>query len=150
MNDFSFFSPTGDELQGTLETMQGAASVRFETPDRLFSHTGANTEFHNGRKTNEIQGVPLFVDASGEEWLLHHLIPQDEPLTTATIDLLNHEYHIGMALETARNLKSAVSTIAGNYVAPALASLPDRSDEHTSELQSLMRISYPGFCSKKK
>src|SRR3546814_2534627 len=54
-----------------------------------------------------------------------HLIPQDEPLTTATIDLLNHEYHIGMALETARNLKSAVSTIAGNYVAPALASLPD-------------------------
>src|SRR3546814_17626036 len=94
MNDFSFFSPTGDELQGTLETMQGAASVRFETPDRLFSHTGANTEFHNGMKTNEIQGVPLFVDASGEEWLLHHLIPQDEPLTTAKIDLLNHEYHI--------------------------------------------------------
>src|SRR3546814_4341180 len=42
-----------------------------------------------------------------------------------SIDLLNHEYHIGMALETARNLKSAVSTIAGNYVAPALASLPD-------------------------
>src|SRR3546814_9848965 len=118
-------------------------------------------------KTNEIQGVPLFVDASGEEWLLHHLIPQDEPLTTATIDLLNHEYHIGMALETARNLKSAVSTIAGNYVAPALASLPDairdleqsysaakalsinaieRSEEHTSELQSLMRISYAVFC----
>src|SRR3546814_16281199 len=110
--------------------MQGAASVRFETPDRLFSHTGANTEFHNVRKTNEIQVVPLFVDASGEEWLLHHLIPQDEPLTTATIDLLNHEYHIGMALETARNLKSAVITIAGNYVAPAPASLP-RSDERS-------------------
>src|SRR3546814_5012720 len=26
----------------------------------------------------------------------------------------------------------------------------DRSEEHTSELQSLMRISYAGFCSKKK
>src|SRR3546814_2400276 len=26
----------------------------------------------------------------------------------------------------------------------------DRSDEHTSELQSLMRISYAVFCSKKK
>src|SRR3546814_8908773 len=26
----------------------------------------------------------------------------------------------------------------------------DRSDEHTSELQSLMRISYPVFCLKKK
>src|SRR3546814_4974650 len=27
---------------------------------------------------------------------------------------------------------------------------PFRSEEHTSELQSLMRISYPVFCSKKK
>src|SRR3546814_2405589 len=27
---------------------------------------------------------------------------------------------------------------------------PERSEEHTSELQSLMRISYAVFCSKKK
>src|SRR3546814_5655794 len=27
---------------------------------------------------------------------------------------------------------------------------PSRSEEHTSELQSLMRISYAGFCLKKK
>src|SRR3546814_15613319 len=100
MNDFSFFSPTGDELQGTLETMQGAASVRFETPDRLFSHTGANTEFHNGMKTNEIQGVPLFVDASGEAWLLHHILPKDAPLTPRTIDLPNHQYTNGLGPHT--------------------------------------------------
>src|SRR3546814_16178753 len=110
MNDFSFFSPTGDELQGTLETMQGAASVRFETPDRLFSHTGANTEFHNGMKTHEIQGVPLFVDASGEEWLLHHHLPQDEPLPTATIALLNHEYPTAIAPETARTPHTPMQT----------------------------------------
>src|SRR3546814_10343602 len=30
------------------------------------------------------------------------------------------------------------------------ASLPARSEEHTSELQSLMRISYAVFCLKKK
>src|SRR3546814_5245739 len=30
------------------------------------------------------------------------------------------------------------------------ASLPPRSEEHTSELQSLMRISYAVFCLKKK
>src|SRR3546814_2970494 len=29
-------------------------------------------------------------------------------------------------------------------------SAPARSEEHTSELQSLMRISYAGFCLKKK
>src|SRR3546814_10041878 len=28
--------------------------------------------------------------------------------------------------------------------------MPERSEEHTSELQSIMRISYSGFCFKKK
>src|SRR3546814_3032553 len=32
----------------------------------------------------------------------------------------------------------------------AVETLPDRSEEHTSELQSLMRISYAVFCLKKK
>src|SRR3546814_3916835 len=34
--------------------------------------------------------------------------------------------------------------------APAAAESPERSEEHTSELQSLMRISYAVFCLKKK
>src|SRR3546814_5726947 len=33
---------------------------------------------------------------------------------------------------------------------PANRRLPHRSEEHTSELQSLMRISYAVFCLKKK
>src|SRR3546814_5664302 len=33
---------------------------------------------------------------------------------------------------------------------PIFSSLSDRSEEHTSELQSLMRISYAVFCLKKK
>src|SRR3546814_7891079 len=36
---------------------------------------------------------------------------------------------------------------AEHLLGPAL---PDRSEEHTSELQSLMRISYAVFCLKKK
>src|SRR3546814_3584832 len=35
-------------------------------------------------------------------------------------------------------------------VSPAELSGTERSEEHTSELQSLMRISYAVFCSKKK
>src|SRR3546814_1266696 len=35
-------------------------------------------------------------------------------------------------------------------VSPELSSLGIRSEEHTSELQSLMRISYAVFCLKKK
>src|SRR3546814_6374917 len=34
--------------------------------------------------------------------------------------------------------------------ASATSLIPDRSEEHTSELQSLMRISYAVFCLKKK
>src|SRR3546814_5860964 len=34
--------------------------------------------------------------------------------------------------------------------APASRRIPNRSEEHTSELQSLMRISYAVFCLKKK
>src|SRR3546814_6637466 len=40
------------------------------------------------------------------------------------------------------------TTIAGETVIADLQS--DRSEEHTSELQSLMRISYAVFCLKKK
>src|SRR3546814_8355832 len=36
------------------------------------------------------------------------------------------------------------------YTGSPGASLPLRSEEHTSELQSLMRISYAVFCLKKK
>src|SRR3546814_295985 len=35
------------------------------------------------------------------------------------------------------------------YAAEAQYSLPSRSEEHTSELQSLIRLSYAVFCSKK-
>src|SRR3546814_4698633 len=41
------------------------------------------------------------------------------------------------------------STAAGRNAAPATF-VPCRSEEHTSELQSLMRISYAVFCLKKK
>src|SRR3546814_2147027 len=37
-----------------------------------------------------------------------------------------------------------------NFPAGYMGSVLDRSEEHTSELQSLMRISYAVFCLKKK
>src|SRR3546814_2856564 len=40
------------------------------------------------------------------------------------------------------------STVSDAILQPV--SLPNRSEEHTSELQSLMRISYAVFCLKKK
>src|SRR3546814_8305919 len=71
----------------------------------------------------------------------------------------------GLALVVARDAASAQPSLGG-YALPQRANytfaifclpleapttyLPDRSEEHTSELQSLMRISYAVFCLKKK
>src|SRR3546814_4890284 len=49
------------------------------------------------------------------------------------------------ALRTARSFDLRIIETA-----PALVPLTIRSEEHTSELQSLMRISYAVFCLKKK
>src|SRR3546814_3586103 len=38
---------------------------------------------------------------------------------------------------------------AGRQSGTAVVPLPDRSEEHTSELQSLLRSSYAAFCFKK-
>src|SRR3546814_2901067 len=44
----------------------------------------------------------------------------------------------------------ALGLLALSSAVPAPAAAQDRSEEHTSELQSLMRISYAVFCLKKK
>src|SRR3546814_3656850 len=46
-------------------------------------------------------------------------------------------------------LRGGVTDLQGRYNLNNLA-VTDRSEEHTSELQSLMRISYAVFCLKKK
>src|SRR3546814_2264178 len=45
-------------------------------------------------------------------------------------------------------LADLIDVLSKQDAAPGLP--PDRSEEHTSELQSLMRISYAVFCLKKK
>src|SRR3546814_8509580 len=69
----------------------------------------------------------------------------DLPLLVADSDYIFERLWLRLALNT----PGSVLTIEGR---PVLAHLPDhtRSEEHTSELQSLMRISYAVFCLKKK
>src|SRR3546814_5117508 len=45
---------------------------------------------------------------------------------------------------------SAPAVDAAGATVDEYGAIPVRSEEHTSELQSLMRISYAGFCWKKK
>src|SRR3546814_4435677 len=46
--------------------------------------------------------------------------------------------------------RSVHSSAGGGGASRRPARLPERSEEHTSELQSLMRISYAVFCLEKK
>src|SRR3546814_5800927 len=53
-----------------------------------------------------------------------------------------------VALETIDGVKRV--KVVGNDAQLMMGKTPARSEEHTSELQSLMRISYAVFCLKKK
>src|SRR3546814_8563149 len=50
----------------------------------------------------------------------------------------------------AKHAAHPVKNAAGQNIAAVAAASDARSEEHTSELQSLMRISYAVFCLKKK
>src|SRR3546814_10703812 len=51
--------------------------------------------------------------------------------------------------ETGAGLETPLAWEAGNWRESSSQTLATRSEEHTSELQSLMRISYAVFCLKK-
>src|SRR3546814_6518361 len=62
--------------------------------------------------------------------------------------------HTGQAFDTVArdterdNFKSAEAAQEYGLIDQVLARRPERSEEHTSELQTLMRISYAVFCLK--
>src|SRR3546814_2466973 len=63
------------------------------------------------------------------------------------------EVREGLTQGSTRILPVATETAAATLDLPSFAAAPAprlRSEEHTSELQSLMRISYAVFCLKKK
>src|SRR3546814_6207539 len=67
-------------------------------------------------------------------------------------DILPCRHALNFLLDLA-DLQLQVANLAAELsgaLGLALAAAHDRSEEHTSELQSLMRISYAVFCLKKK
>src|SRR3546814_1070305 len=59
-------------------------------------------------------------------------------------------YFSGSGLKEPRGCLSNPTAKAVSNSPALIAQYADRSEEHTSELQSLMRISYAVFCLKKK
>src|SRR3546814_10405566 len=63
---------------------------------------------------------------------------------------LSHMYADNCAMQLVRNPKQfdviVTDNLFGDILSDAAAMLTGRSEEHTSEIQSLMRISYAVFC----
>src|SRR3546814_8357119 len=77
-----------------------------------------------------------------------------ELVTSAGASRLCDAYERTFSFNQAKNISNGVAVTA-NWFSPAevvrkLGAFRGRSEEHTSELQSLMSISYDVFCLKKK
>src|SRR3546814_8472850 len=72
----------------------------------------------------------------------------DEPESLGAISLASREKLDNLIFVVNCNLQRLDGPVRGN--SKIIQELAGRSEEHTSELQSLMRISYAVFCLKKK
>src|SRR3546814_8185240 len=94
-----------------------------------------------GGGPQDYHGILPFLSRSGPQpiWLLPS--PARVLLSCASL---------GPSPRARRRAASSSTSISPLTRAPRDSSISARSEEHTSELQSLMRISYAVFCLKKK
>src|SRR3546814_4984387 len=85
------------------------------------------------------------------------LVPCGTTGESATMSIEEHNRVVEICVEQAAGRVPVIAGCGSNDTVAALehmqaaqAAGADRSEEHTSELQSLMRISYAVFCLKKK
>src|SRR3546814_14934927 len=101
----------------------------------------------------------FFFEWYGEHRDLHVLTPSSPTRRAADLGLRQHAFaesrrhtaldrHLEQRIVGHRQWSARIVELNG--AAHALATADPRSEEHTSELQSLLRISSAVFCSKKK
>src|SRR3546814_5741389 len=87
-------------------------------------------------------------DVMDAEYFLQH--PGQRLADLFGIDLSADEHHVGGQDRLARSQSPCMQVVHSVDIGLRQHLCPYRSEEHTSELQSLMRISYAVFCLKKK
>src|SRR3546814_3042593 len=93
----------------------------------------------------------LVFDADVLEARLPRALPAPRPGAASIVAISELRQRIGIAIKDAIGMRNglAVFVLAIDRL-DAVIETYGRSEEHTSELQSLMRISYAVFCLKKK
>src|SRR3546814_6858750 len=86
----------------------------------------------------------------GQAQALQALQAADQQQALALQPRLVEPFDMHQAIVAQLALERAIQARPPLLLHLALQGLLDRSEEHTSELQSLMRISYAVFCLKKK
>src|SRR3546814_11109354 len=109
----------------------------------FFFYDTATTEIYTYLHTLSLHdALPIFEQGAeplhlpGMAFDIFRIAAQDEILLVAT-----HHQHAGLQFGALDTLQTPLDGVDGGS---------HRSEEHTSELQSLMRISYAVFCLKKK
>src|SRR3546814_2557774 len=101
-----------------------------------------------GRREGTLEaamGVDAVLLADGvDQRFLQQVRPRPRRLCQASLELFQVDPGDAAALGADNEVQT------GEHLLAHLCGEADRSEEHTSELQSLMRISYAVFCLKKK
>src|SRR3546814_4271904 len=94
--------------------------------------------------------LPVASGSDGDPQTLGGLATIKRGTTASVISKYNIQPVVDIYASTQGRDLGAVAGDVQNAVAALKKDLPKRSEEHTSEFQSLMRISYAVFCLKKK
>src|SRR3546814_8836027 len=101
------------------------------------------------KRVERLQDVPLAVNVATSDQLKEAGIQNVEALGTIVPGLNVSQPTGGAFIPSIRGISTVLNT-SENPTALYVDGVLMRSEEHTSELQSLMRISYAVFCLKKK
>src|SRR3546814_10210257 len=136
---------SSDVCSSDLDKESGKIATGAKALDIAMEEDGARTygEFLAGRKTKRVR-MPL----GGEGYDFYperrHLEHEFDCFWAAQA-----QHHAALLIDAARDRLRRIIFFQRPLKAPKVGGCT-RSEEHTSELQSLMRISYAVFCLKKK
>src|SRR3546814_4347493 len=114
--------------------------------DTLFPYT---TRFRSSRQVIALL-EELRPYVGGEDYVFPAFHTWKRPLSENTMNAAYRRMGYGPRDLTSHGFRATASSLLNQCGKWNPDAIERRSEEHTSELQSLMRISYAGFCLKKK